>query len=199
MCFSRMQKEQLNPHESAALVAFATNTVYLFLVLLGGNSGGDNTALGDGDITKELVQLLVVADGELNVSGDDSGLLVVTSSIAGQLEDLSSEVLEDGSKVDGRAGTYAGSISALSQEAGNSSDGELETSLGRARDRLLGVSSSSSLSSLSTLSTLGRHSLVLVSFSLFVWFVINYDAVQIQVEKVDEKKSNTAFLFFPFF
>ena len=62
---------------------------------------GENTTLGDGDVSEELVQLLVVADGELQVTGDDTGLLVVTSGVTSQLEDLGSQVLKDGSKVDG--------------------------------------------------------------------------------------------------
>jgi len=61
---------------------------------------GEDTALGDGDVAEELVQLLVVPDGELEVAGDDTGLLVVARGVAGQLEDLSSQVLEDSGEVD---------------------------------------------------------------------------------------------------
>jgi len=57
--------------------------------------------LGDGDVSKELVQFLIVADGELEMTGNDTGLLVVTSGVSGQLEDFGSEVLEDGGEVDG--------------------------------------------------------------------------------------------------
>ena len=39
---------------------------------------GKHTSLRDDDGAKEAVQLLVVADGELEVTGDDSRLLVVT-------------------------------------------------------------------------------------------------------------------------
>jgi len=60
-----------------------------------------DTTLGDGDVTKELVQLLIVADGELKVTRDDTGLLVVTSGVASQLEDFGSQVLKNGSEVDG--------------------------------------------------------------------------------------------------
>ena len=62
---------------------------------------GENTALGDGDVSEKLVQLLIVADGELKVTGDDTGLLVVTSGVASQLEDFGSQVLKNGSEVDG--------------------------------------------------------------------------------------------------
>lgn len=62
---------------------------------------GENTTLGDGDVSEELVQLLIVADGELQVTGDDTGLLVVASGVTSQLEDFGSQVLKDGSEVDG--------------------------------------------------------------------------------------------------
>jgi len=62
---------------------------------------GEDTTLGDGDVSEELVQFLIVADGELEMTGDDTGLLVVTSGVPSQFEDFSSEVLEDGGEVDG--------------------------------------------------------------------------------------------------
>jgi len=62
---------------------------------------GENTTLGDGDVSEKLVQLLIVADGELKVTRDDTGLLVVTSGVASQLEDFGSQVLKNGSEVDG--------------------------------------------------------------------------------------------------
>jgi len=62
---------------------------------------GENTTLGDGDVSEKLVQLLVVAYDELKVTGDDTGLLVVTSGVTSQLEDLGSQVLKNGSEVDG--------------------------------------------------------------------------------------------------
>ena len=61
---------------------------------------GKDTTLGDGDVSEKLVQLLIVADGELKVTRDDTGLLVVTSGVSGQLEDFGSQVLENGSEVD---------------------------------------------------------------------------------------------------
>jgi hypothetical protein len=38
---------------------------------------GEDTTLRDDDLAEEAVELLVVADGELKVTGDDAGLLVV--------------------------------------------------------------------------------------------------------------------------
>ena len=52
---------------------------------------GEDTTLGNGNTGEEFVQFLVVADGELEVTGDDSGLLVVTGSVACKLENLSND------------------------------------------------------------------------------------------------------------
>ncbi|KAK3748184.1 hypothetical protein QZH41_003248, partial [Actinostola sp. cb2023] len=54
---------------------------------------GKNTTLSDGNSTKKFVQLLVVPDGQLQMTGDDSGLLVVSGSVASQLEDFSTQQL----------------------------------------------------------------------------------------------------------
>lgn len=64
---------------------------------------GQYTTLCDCDVAEQLVQLLVVSDGELKMTWDDTGLLVVTSSVTGQFEDFSSQVLEDSCEVDGSA------------------------------------------------------------------------------------------------
>ena len=89
---------------------------------------GEDSALGDGDSGEQLVQLLVVPDGQLEVTGDDPGLLVVTGSVASQLEDLSSEVLHDGGQIDGGTSTNTGGVVTLAEETVNTSHGELETS-----------------------------------------------------------------------
>eukprot|EP00095_Tigriopus_kingsejongensis_P012306 snap_masked-scaffold2342_size16862-processed-gene-0.0 protein:Tk12306 transcript:snap_masked-scaffold2342_size16862-processed-gene-0.0-mRNA-1 annotation:"PREDICTED: uncharacterized protein LOC103140673" len=99
--------------------------------LLGQKNGldvGEHTTLGDGHTREQLVQLLVVTDGQLQVTGDDAGLLVVTGSIAGQLEDLSRQVLHDGGQVDGGSGSHTLGIVALAEETMDSAHGELETS-----------------------------------------------------------------------
>ncbi|KAF3859729.1 hypothetical protein F7725_022128 [Dissostichus mawsoni] len=50
---------------------------------------GQHASLSDGHSSQQLVQLLVVADGELQVAGDDTGLLVVPGGVSSQLQDLS--------------------------------------------------------------------------------------------------------------
>ena len=107
-----------------------------FLGLLGQENGldvGQNTTLGDGDTGQQLVQLFVVSDGQLEVTRDDTGLLVVAGSVAGQLEHLGGQVLEHGSQVDGRTGTNSLGVVALAEQTVDSAHGELETSAGRAR------------------------------------------------------------------
>lgn len=91
---------------------------------------GEDTALGDGDVTQKLVQLLIVADGELKVAGDDTGLLVVAGSVASQLEDFSGQVLENSGQVHRGTGTDTLSVVALAEETVDTADGERQTSLG---------------------------------------------------------------------
>ena len=99
---------------------------------------GEDTTLGNGDMSEQLVQLLIVTDGQLQVAGNDTGLLVIASGVTGQLEDLSGQVLEDGSEVDGGTGTDTLGIVTLAQVTVDTTDGELKTGLGRAGGRVLG-------------------------------------------------------------
>ncbi|KAF8376191.1 hypothetical protein PRIPAC_82620 [Pristionchus pacificus] len=97
--------------------------------LLGKKHGvdvGQDTSLGDGYSSHELVQLLVVSDGELEMTGVDSGLLVVTGSVASELKNLSGEVLEDGSEVHRGSGSDTLGVVALAQHAVETSHGELQ-------------------------------------------------------------------------
>lgn len=50
---------------------------------------GKNTALGDSYVSKKLVKFLVISDSELEMTWDDTGLLVITSCVSGQLKDFS--------------------------------------------------------------------------------------------------------------
>jgi hypothetical protein len=77
-----------------------------------------DTTLRDDNVAEELLEpggesgqvwntrdgirdaLLIVADGKLQVTGHNTLLLVVAGSVAGELKDLSREVLEDGGEVD---------------------------------------------------------------------------------------------------
>jgi len=98
---------------------------------------GEDTARGDRHAREELGELLVVADGQLDVAGHDAGLLVVAGGVSGELEDLGGQVLKDGGEVDGGAGADARRELALLQVAGDTADRELEASLGRLGHGLL--------------------------------------------------------------
>ena len=88
------------------------------------------TTLGDGHTGEELVQFLVVADSQLQVTGDDPGLLVVTGSIACQLKNLSGQVFHDGGQVHWGTGSYSLGIVSLTQVTVDTSHGELQTGTG---------------------------------------------------------------------
>ena len=77
---------------------------------------GQNTTLGDCDVSEKFVQFFIVSDGELEMTGDDTGLLVVASGIASEFENFSGEVLKNGGEVDGSTGTDTLSIVAFPQE-----------------------------------------------------------------------------------
>ena len=89
---------------------------------------GEDTSLGDGDSGEQFVQLLVITDGQLEVTGDDPGLLVVTGGITCQLEDLSGQVFHDGSQVDGGTSSNTFSIVSLAEKTMDTTNRELESS-----------------------------------------------------------------------
>jgi len=91
---------------------------------------GQDTAGSDGHTAQQLGELVVVADGQLHVAGHDTGLLVVTGGVSSQLQNLSGQVLQDRGEVDGGSGTDTGGVASLAQETGDTSNGELESSLG---------------------------------------------------------------------
>jgi len=88
---------------------------------------GQYTSLGDRHAGEQFVQLLVVTDGQLQVAGDDSALLVVAGSVASQLENLSGQVLHDGSQVDWGTGAYSLGVVSFPQVSVDTAHGELET------------------------------------------------------------------------
>ena len=122
--------------------------------------------------------LLIVTDGELQVTGNDTLLLVITSGIACQLENFGSKVLKDRCEVDcgtrpksaldlfGVAivqvlltwctSTDTLSVVALLQETVDTTDGELETRLRGARLRL-GGGITGGLARLGLAAALARH------------------------------------------
>jgi hypothetical protein len=101
---------------------------------------GQDTTLCNGDVAEQLVQLLIVSDGELEMPGDDTSLLVVAGSVTSQLENLSSEILENGSEVDGSTSTDTLSVVALAEQTVDTTNREGETSLAGTTREITSVS-----------------------------------------------------------
>ena len=82
---------------------------------MGGGRPGcwTGTSLSNGDTREQLIQLLGIPDGKLEMTGNDPGLLLVTGGVAGQLEDLSGN---DGGHVDGGTGSNTLNVVALPQQ-----------------------------------------------------------------------------------
>ena len=91
---------------------------------------GQHSSLGDGDSGKELVQFLVVSDGQLQMSGDDSGLLVISGGITCQFENFSSQVLQDSGEVDWSSSSNSFSVVSFSEESMDTSNRELKSCSG---------------------------------------------------------------------
>jgi len=94
--------------------------------------GRENTTTADGNVTKKLVELLIVTNGQLDVAGDDTLTLVITSSVTSELDDLGSQVLKNSSKVDRSTSTDTIGVVTLTKSVVDTTNGELKTSLGRA-------------------------------------------------------------------
>ncbi len=107
---------------------------------------GQDTSRSDGDSSQESVKFLIVLDGKSDVTRDDTALLVVTSGVSGEFEDLGTEVFKDSSKVDGGSGSHTGGVLSLTEVTSDTTDRELKTSLGRGGGGFLLSASSFSFS-----------------------------------------------------
>ena len=119
---------------------------------------GEHTTAGNGDTRQQLVQLLIVADGERQEAGGDTLLLVVTGCIARQLQHLGAQVLEHGGQVHRGTLADAGRIPTRLDQRRSTANGEGQSGLlGTARSSSLPLLASS-LGSLLVLAALGcRH------------------------------------------
>ena len=106
-----------------------------------------DTSRRNGDSSQELVELLVILHGKSNVARYDAGLLVIAGGVASELEDLSAEVLKNGGEVHRGTSTHAGGVLALTKVTSDTTDGELQTGLGRRGRALLLPTASLSFSS----------------------------------------------------
>ena len=98
--------------------------IYLLGGLLGKKNSvdvGQNSSRGNGYSSKKLVQLLIVLNGKSDVPGNNTGLLVVTSSVSGKLEDLSAEVLENSGEVNRGSSSDTRTVLSLTKESSDTS------------------------------------------------------------------------------
>merc|ERR1711879_798280 len=86
-----------------------------------------DSSAGNDAVLKNLVQFLVVFNGKLNISWNDSLFLVVARCIASKLEKLRDEVFEHRGHEDRRPRTDSRAIAALFQITLHSADWEGET------------------------------------------------------------------------
>jgi hypothetical protein len=91
----------------------------------------EDAAAGNRHVREQLVELLVVADRKLEVARRNRLLVVVARGVASELQNLSSQVLEDRSQVDRRAASDTLRIFALAQGAVDAVDRELQSCLAR--------------------------------------------------------------------
>ena len=93
----------------------------------------DDTTASNGGLDQGI-ELLITADGELKVTGSDSLHLEIFASVASKLENLRSEVLEDGCRIDGGCSTdTAACANSTLEEPVDSSDRELNKKIGKLR------------------------------------------------------------------
>ena len=91
---------------------------------------GQHTSLGDGNTSQQLVQLLVIPDGQLKVTGDDSALLVVPGGVTSQLENLGGQIFQHSGHVDGSSSTNSLGVVAFTKKTVNTAHGELKSCSG---------------------------------------------------------------------
>ena len=94
---------------------------------------GQYTTLSDGHTSKKLVEFFVVTYCKLKVTGDDPRFFVVSGSVASELQDFSSQVLQDSSHVHRCTAADPLCIVAFAEESVNTSHWKLETSTGWTR------------------------------------------------------------------
>jgi len=141
---------ELSPNEIKTQLQLLRSTLATLAGLLGQEilvDVGQDTTLGNSNVAKELVQLLIVTDRKLKMARNDTSLLVVARSVSSQLENFGCEVLENRSKIDRGASTNTLSIVPLPQKTVDTTDGKCETGLGRTTLRGLAARSFSTFAS----------------------------------------------------
>merc|ERR1719153_2097014 len=77
---------------------------------------------------QEIIQFLIVSDRQLEMSRNDPGFLVVTSSITSEFQNFSSKILHNRGQINGSASSNSFGIITLAQESMNTSNWKLKSS-----------------------------------------------------------------------
>ena len=72
-----------------------------------------DSSLGDGDSAEKFVQLLVVFNGQLEMSGVNSSFFVIPGSVSSQLKNLSAQIFKNGCEINGGTSSDTVSVVAL--------------------------------------------------------------------------------------
>ena len=107
-----------------------TSTFESFLRKELGKDIWHSPSLSDGHRGEELAQLIIISHSQLDVSGQDPGLLVFPCSIPRQLQDLGSQVFQHRSHVYCTTRADPFSVVASLKEPVDSTHRELQTSQG---------------------------------------------------------------------
>ena len=105
-----------------------------------------DTSWRNGDTAQQFVQFFIILNGQRQVTRHDAALLIVAGRISGQFQNFGAQVFQHGGQVDGRSGSHAGGVLALSQVAANAADRELEARLAGGGGGCLLVAAATALS-----------------------------------------------------
>ena len=96
---------------------------------------GEHASVGDGCLSDELVQLVVILDGQLQVARCNCLLLLLLGCVARKLADLTSEILKDGCSEDSSTDTNLRTVATTLVHRVDACYGEDDACLGTLRLR----------------------------------------------------------------
>ncbi|KAH9506870.1 hypothetical protein DERF_011582 [Dermatophagoides farinae] len=106
------------------------SSFFSFLWQQHGLNVGQHTTLGNGHTTQQFVQFLIVTDGQLKVTRNDTGFLVITGCITGQFQNFCGQIFKNGSKIDWSTSANTFSVIAFTQQTMDTTNRKLKTSSG---------------------------------------------------------------------
>ena len=138
------------------LLLFAFNQFLFFRFLLAfGQENSMNvrqdTTLSDRHIGQQLAELFIIADSKLKMTRNDSSLLIVSCSISCQLQNFSTQIFKNSSKINRSSTSNTACITALAQITRDTANRELKTCFRRARNSFFARSFTASTFALSHL------------------------------------------------